>query len=269
MADERILAKCADGRVGNLILSPREGFWSDCPCVETDPTVSAYQFFDDFVYSNVGIVTSKWFKSADTGTAALTSAATLALGGVMLLDTTAVKDKWVCLRSVDADVASGAFKITKDSGKKLWYAARVYLSPVTIADSAIYIGLGDGTTEQPAATATGAEQFTDGLYFRTLAATPDSLDIGYCNAGGGAESKQSAVKTLVGTTWYTLGLKFDGVNSIQAFVDGTAVGVPILADATDFPSLVGLTPYLHILNGSTAATSRKLYIDWVKCVQIR
>ena len=268
MADERILAKCAEGRDGNRILSPAEGFWSDCPCVEVDPSVSAYQFWDDFTYSSVGIVTSKWYKSADTGTAALVSAATLALGGIMLLDTTAVKDKWVCLRSVDADIASGAFKITKDSGKKLWYAARVYITP-TLADSAIYLGLGDGTTEQPAATATGAEQFTDGLYFRTLCASPTALDIGYCNAGGGAESKQSGVKTLVAATWYTLGLKFDGVNSVQAYVDGTVVGVPILADATDFPTAVGLTPYLHILNGSTAATARKLYIDWVKCVQLR
>lgn len=267
MADERILARCAAGRNGNMVLSPAEGFWSDCPCVETDPSVSAYQFFDDFVDSSLGIVTSRWYKSADTGTVALTSAATLALGGVVLLDTTAAKDKWVCIRSVDADIASGAFKITKDSGKKLWFAARIYLS--SVADDAIYIGLGDGTTEQPAATTTGAEQFTDGFYFRTLTASPTALDIGYCNAGGGAETAQSAVKTIAATTWYTLGMKFNGVNSIQCYVDGVAVGVPILADATDWPTAVGLTPYLHILNGATAATSRKLYVDWIKVVQQR
>jgi len=269
MADERILAKCADGRVGNLILSPREGFWSDCPCVETDPSVSAYQFFDDFVDSSVGIVTSRWYKSALNGTVALTSAATLALGGVMLLNSGGGKNDYVCIRSVDADVASGAFKILKNSGKKLWFAAKVYLGSATLTDSVIYVGLGDGTTEQPGATGSGASQFTDGLYFRTLIASPTALDVGYDNAAGGAETVQSAVKTVVKETWYTLGFKFDGVNSIQAYVDNVAVGVPILADATDFPSLVGLTPYLHILNGNVAAVSKLMYIDWIKCVQIR
>ena len=268
MADERILARCTAGRNGNLVLSPAEGFWSDCPCVETDPSVSAYQIFDDFVESSVGIVTSKWYKVVDTGSAALASAAALALGGITKFDTTVAQNKWACLRVVDADAAQGAFRIVANSGKKLWFAARIYSSSVALTGQIIYVGLGDGTTDQCGANGTGESAFTDGLYLRTLTASPTALDFACINALT-AESPKSAIKTIATATWYTIGFKFDGRGAVQAYANGLAVGSPILVADTAFPTLVGLTPYLYLQKGDAAAASKTLYVDWVKCVQLR
>ena len=269
MADERILSRCTAGRNGNLILSPSgDGFWSDCPCVETDPSISAYQIFDDFVESSVGIVTSKWFKNSDTGTAVLASAAALALGGIMKFDTTVAQDKWVVLRVVDADAAQGAFRIVANSGKKLWFAARIYSSSAALTGQIVYAGLGDGTTDQCGANGTGASAFTNGLYLRTLTASPTKLDFACINAAA-PESAKSAIKTIATATWYTIGFKFDGIGAVQAYADGVAVGNPILVSDTAFPTLVGLTPYLYLQKGDAAAASKTVYVDWIKVVQLR
>ncbi len=264
MADERILARCAAGRDGEYALSPAEGFWSDCPCVEVDPSVSAYEVFDDFVYSSVGDVTSKWMKDADTGTAALGSAATYGLGGIMVMDTTAAKNKYVGLKVMDADAKNGSFKITKSSGKKLWFAARVKLT--SVADEVLYIGLIDGATTKCGADDSGAENLADGVYFRTLTATPTALDFAVANTVGG-ETAHAAVATIAASTWYTFGFKFDGANSVQAYVNGTALSNPFQADATDFPTLVALTPHIYIQSGN--GTRAYMYVDWVKVVQLR
>ena len=269
MADERILARCTAGRNGNLVLSPSgDGFWSDCPCVETDPSVSAYQIFDDFIDSSIGLVTSRWYKAVDTGSVALASAAALALGGIMKFDTTVAQDKWGCLRVVDADAAQGAFRIVANSGKKLWFAARIYSSSAALTGQIIYAGLGDGTTDQCGANGTGASAFTNGLYLRTLTASPTKLDFACINAAV-AESAKSAIQTIATTTWYTIGFKFDGVGAVRAYVNGLAVGNPILVSNTAFPTLVGLTPYLYLQKGDAAAASKTVYVDWVKCVQLR
>jgi len=264
MADERILARCAAGRDGEFVLSPAEGFWSDCPCVEVDPSVSAYEIFDDFVYSSVGDVTSKWMKDADTGTATLGSAATYGLGGIMVMDTTAAKNKYVGLKVMDADAKNGGFKITKSSGKKLWFAAKVKLT--SLADEILYVGLIDGATTKCAADDTGAENLADGVYFRTLTATPTKLDYCVANTAGG-ETATSDVATLVASTWTTIGFKFDGANTIQAWLNGVALHDVHMADETDFPTAVALTPYLYIHSGN--GTRAYMYVDWVKCVQMR
>lgn len=266
MADERILARCAAGRDGELVLSPSEGFWSDCPVVSVDPNVSAYEVFDDFTWSSVGDVTSKWMKDADTGTAVLGSAATYGLGGVMVMNTTAAKNKYVGLKVTDADAKNSAFKITAANGKKLWFACKFKVTDLT--DDVIYIGLIDGTTTKCGADDTGAENLADGIYFRTLTATPTALDFAIANTAGGETVVKAGAKTLVADTWVIAAFKWDGVNTVIPYFDGVAYpAYNVVSSATDFPSAVSLAPRLYVHSGNGTDTS--LVVDWIKCVQDR
>jgi len=265
MADERILKRCSDGRNGNLILSPTEGFWSNCPTIEVNPEVSAYELFDDFMYSDIGDVTSKWMKDAVNGTVANGSAASYRLGGVVVLSSNSTKNDYVNLKAWDSDNAGGPFKITSGSGKKLWFEAAVYLS--SVADEVMYVGLMDGLTTKPFDDDTGDGIAVDGIYFRTLVASPTAVDFATTRNSTEAVVK-AAIQTVAATTWYRFGFYFDGVSTVIAYVNGLQEsGTAVTVTATTFPYDVGLTPYIGILTG--AGADKKLAVDWIKCVQAR
>lgn len=267
MADERILKRCSDGCDGDLILSPTEGLWSDCPCVSMDPNVTAYEFVEDFTFSGIGDVTSKFMIDAVHGTAALGSAATYGLGGVLVLDTGATKNDYINAKVSDADAAKGAFKITANSGKKLWFEARFYLTAETFSGEAAYVGLFDGATTKPFADDTGAADMADGLYFRTLVASPTELD--WCRLRNTTEAEVKAnISAVAKDTWIRVGFKFDGASTVVPYINGTAYPQysTNVAVAT-FPYDVALTPFFGILTG--AAQTKKLIIDWIRCAQKR
>ena len=267
MADERILARCAAGRNGELILSPNEGFWSNCPTVQVNPEVSAYELVDDFMVSSIGDVTGRWMKDVvgAATTIGLASSVTYGLGGVIVLDAgTTAKNNYANLKVTDADAALGAFKITANSGKKLWFAARFELS--SVADECMCIGLLDGATTKPFADDTGARNMTGGLYFRTLTASPTALD--FARTRGSTEGViKAGIKTLVASTWVIAGFYFDGVTTVLPFINGVQASYPTRVDVATFPYDIGLTPYIGILAGANA--SKKLIVDWIRVVQIR
>ena len=267
MADERILAKCAAGRNGELILSPNEGFWSTCPTVQVDPEVSAYELFDDFMASSIGDVTGRWMKDVvgAATTVGLASSVTYGLGGFIVLDAgITAKNDYANLKVTDADAALGAFKITANSGKKLWFAVRFGLS--SVADECMCIGLLDGTTTKPFANDTGARNMTGGLYFRTLAASPTALD--FARTRGSTEAViKAGIATLVDSIPIIAGFYFDGVKTVLPFINGVQANYPTQVNVATFPYDIGLTPYIGILAGANA--SKKLIVDWVRVVQIR
>lgn len=266
MADERILAKCAAGRNGDLVLSPAEGFWSDCPCVSVDPSLSAFEVVDDFTFSSVGDVTSKWMKDADTGIAVLGSAATYGLGGVMVLSTTASKNKYVGLKVTDADAKNSAFRMSAANGKKLWFGCKFKVTDLT--DDIIYIGLIDGATTKCATDNTGAEALADGVYFRVLTASPTKLDFAYNNTAGTEVVPKAAINTLIADTWVTAAFKWDGVGSVVPYINGVAYPqYSAKASNANFPTAVSLAPRLYVHSGNGTDTS--LVVDWIKVVQAR
>lgn len=268
MADERILNKCSKGRNGNLILSPIDGLWADCPCLEVDPNVSSYEVVDDFIDSNIGDVTSKWMLDNTNGTVALGSAATYGLGGMAIFNTGATDEDWVNLKAWDSDNAGGPFKITANSGKKLWFEAKFYLTAVGAVEVvAFYVGLMDGATTEPMADATGERNMDDGIYFRTLSDASTELDFARTRNTTEAEIKAN-IATLVKGTFIRVGFRFDGASTIVPYINGVAYPQynTNVAVAT-FPYDVGLTPYVGIK--TTEAVNKIAVVDWIKCIQMR
>ncbi len=267
MADERIIKRCSEGRNGNLILSPTEGFWSNCPTVEVNPEVSAYEFFDDFMFSNIGDVTSKWMLDNTNGTVAAGSGATYGLGGMAIFNTGATDEDWVNLKGWDSDNAGGPFKITANSGKKLWFESKFYLTAVGAVEVvAFYVGLMDGLTTEPMADATGAKNMVDGIYFRTLSDASTQLDFATTRNSTETEVK-AAINTLVKDTFVRVGFYFDGANTVQAYINGVATSTVVNVAATTFPYDVGLCPYVGIK--TTEAVNKIAVVDYVKCIQMR
>lgn len=270
MADERILKKCSDGRNGELVLSPTEGFWAACPTLQVNPQVSAYEFFDDFMDMSQGAVTSKWDVDATNGTLKLAQAATYGLGGMGVFNCPGTANDYINAKVTDANAALGAFKITASSGKKLWYAIRFKLDVVTY--DCICLGLLDGTTTKPFADNTGVNdgEVAGGVYFRTVSGLLGvggySLDFATSRNSVEAEVK-AGIKTLVASTWVIAGFFFDGVSSVLPFINGVQQAYPVLVTAATFPYDIGLTPYIGMLDSVGAA--KNLVVDWVKCVQER
>ena len=250
-----------------LEAGPETGFWADCPSpLDPDPS-RAIQFFDDFIATSIGDVTSTWTLDSTNGTAIIGEAETSntpGIGGYVTLNVPGTAEDWASLKVSSADTGA-SFKITKDSGKKLWFeVGGIFIS--SVADISIYIGLFGKADKEVGVDDTGAENYADGVCFRTLNGTPTEIDTAVGKNGTEGEVKSDGA-TLAANTEIKLGIYFDGVNTITFFVNGTALADTVAADATNFPHDVGLTPLLYVKEG--AGASKSLHVDWAKCVQLR
>lgn len=267
MADQRIIKYCGEGKDANLILSPLSGMWSNCPSVTAQPNLSAYEMFDDFVAFPVGDATSKWTLDATNGTAVLGTADVNGLGGVVVLNTSGTLAEDFAQIKVTSTDTGAPFMIVSNSGKKLWFEARVYVTSVT--DDSIYVGLFNDAATEVGTDDTGAAHATtliDGVYFRTKNATPTVIN--WAVAKTNTETAVLvAAGTLAATTWIRLGFYFDGVTSVVPYINGTAVSGVASTDITNFPDTVGLTPLIYIKEG--AASAKALWCDYIRVVQER
>ena len=265
--DFRIIKHCGKGRDADQILSPISGFWAGCPIPRVDPENSCYEIYDDFTSFDVGDATSKWTLDQLNGTAVLVSAeAATGLGGVVAL-TAANNDNDFAQIKVTSTDTGAPFKIVEDSGKPLWFAARVYVSSIA-ADSSYYVGLFNaGATEIQAdnSGAAHASKLIDGVYLRTLCATPTEIDIGI-NKDSTETEVEGAAGTLAATTWTTLGFYFDGAATVAFYQDGVLISA-LDTEATNMPDDQGLTPAVAVKSGTTS--NRVLNVDWIRCVQKR
>jgi len=264
--DFRIVKHCGLGRNADQMLSPVSGFWALCPIPRVDPEYSCYTVEDDFTSFDVGDTTSKWTLGQTNGTAALVSAeATTGLGGVVAL-TAANNDNDFAQIKVTSTNTGAPFKLTASSGKKLWFAARVYPSSIA-TDASYYVGLFNPGTTEIQADNTGAmhaSTLIDGIYLRTLCATPTEIDIAVAKNSTETEAKGAAGTLAV--AWTVLGFYFDGAETLSFYQDGVLIGSADM-DATNMPDDQGLTPALAVKSGTT--TSFALNCDWIKCVQVR
>jgi len=248
------------------------GFWSDCPIPRVNPEESAYEFFDDFTKFSVGDNTGIWTLDQTNGSAVLVSSeAATGKGGVVRIGTDGTADNdYATIKVTTADTGA-AFRIEDGAttSKKLWFAARVY--PYEVTDCSYYVGLFDQTTTEPGLDDTGAENLgaaQDGVYFRSLNGTPTELD--FCCAKNGSETEvKGAAGTLAATTWITVGFKYDGNSTVQAWINGVKVATVMSTSLTNFPDDVGLTPLMFVKDGEATGEIKYLYCDWIKCVQER
>ena len=261
--DFRIVKQCGKGRDADQILSPITGFWAGCPIPRVDPENSCYEIFDDFTSFDVGDTTSKWTLDATNGTAALVSAeAATGLGGVLALTSTATAHDWASIKVTSTDTGA-PFMVVEDNGKELWYAARIYVSSVSVK-TMYYLGLFAYNDSEVGTDTSGAMAGNDGIYFRTLPATPTEIDIATALSTTETEIK-GAAGTLAASTWTTLGIHFDGAATVSFWQDGALIG-SVDTGVTNMPDDIGLTPLFFTKN---VDTGHVMNIDWIRCVQKR
>lgn len=244
--------------------NPNTGFWEDLPSeCYADPSL-AYFFYDDFLAVTYGDTDSPWTLDGASGTYVMGAGETVGLGGVGVLTAPSGANNCGNLKLSSTDTAAGMFKMTHDSGKNLWYEARIRATGTTA--QVLYVGLADGACTQMGANTTGARNMTDGVYFRALANAPTEIDTGVTKNSTESEVKANAA-THAGTAYMKFGMKFDGVDTVTFYIDGTALTNTVSVAATNFPNDVALTPHFFVLTGTTA--DRPMWIDWIKIVQLR
>lgn len=221
-----------------------------------------YGICDDFLELGIGDVTSRWTLDNTNGTAVLGSAETVGLGGVVTLNAPGTDNDWVSLKLTTTDTGA-PFKITASSGKKLWFGARV--AQASLVETCFYVGLFNENDKEVGADDSGAESVTDGVYWRNLLhATSDKPD--FCVAKNGTETIVKDGAYTQDTEFHIFGFYFDGATTIYPYVDGTGY-TTVSAAATNFPNDQGLTPLVFMKAGTGA--SKTVYLDWIKCVQLR
>lgn len=249
-------------KTGYLKQGGADKMWNGCPTVLLPE--HAYGFCDDFETLAYGDVDAPWTLDNDTMVPVLGSAETVGLGGVLDFGT-ATDNQWATIKRSSADTGA-AYKITKDSGKKLWLGCRV--KNTVIDECSIYFGLFEQGVTEPMADATGAENLgvaEDGVYWRCLLhATSDDWDC--CHAKNGTEVEAAAAQLTSDTDWHVLGVTFNGASLVQWWADDVAVH-SVAADATNFPHDVGLTVLFSMKVGESV--QKNVYVDWIKCVQLR
>ncbi len=250
-----------DGTSFNV--APLTGMWANCPLVNyANGHTIAHEFFDDFHTFSHGAVDADWTLTETAGTAVLGSAETAnttGLGGFVALACGATNNDTATIKLTTTNTGA-AFLV---AGKAMWYEARFMVDGV--ADNSFYIGLCDEATTEPGADDSGAETMAaDGIYWRTLNATPTELDFAHTQGGTEAEVQGDSA-TLGADAIVVVGFYSDGT-TLTPYVNGTAK-TSVLIAAANFPDDQGLTPFVGVKQGASAAAT--IFVDYIKCVQLR
>lgn len=164
-------------------------------------------------------------------------------------------------------------------GTRMWFEARIKVSAITACSINAGLALVGASTFQAAGAivdTTGASATSHGSYllFRTLAASPSSMDVVYATDGTAATVLQQGstglfradgttrLQTLVADTFVKVGFLYEK-GLVWAFVDGKLVNeTGVRYNATNVPDGVSLAPYFGIK--TLGAAARVLTVDWVK-----
>jgi len=246
-------------------IGPNSGFWSNCPYFAYPDLSLAFNYHEDC-----------------TGIASLSQkAATATAGGWNLV---ADSD---CVITADAGSLGGQLQIapksgsnnelyiqlgekgsetfieyTKDSGKKSWVEFRVAYTSITNAAN-IIVGLADETAAAADFINDAGNDIGDNdlVGFVIWEGDPNAIDCIHQKTGG-ASADPGVAGVPVAGTFLTLGLYFDGAETVTYYKDGTAVQTADLDTAT-FPTGEELSPIIALKNGAADA---ELQLDWVRMV---
>lgn len=242
--------------------SPLQGPWKGCPGPYADPA-GTFEVFDDFVGLAINSDSNPidWIWVGDTnGKVALQSSE---LGGVVRI----TADDGVANNGTSISKVGEPFAIVQNSGKKLWYGARVKSTVATEDEQLLAFGLAGAGLDQDVMTdTTGAIADTkDFVGFNILQTASELIACSYKTASIAVVS-QTAI-TDHEDAWHVFNLVFDGLITVQPWVDGVKLTTAIDVSATAFPE-TGLTPYFGIKVVSTTA-DEVVDVDWIRCVQLR
>lgn len=195
--------------------------------------------FDDFAAADWVITTT------EAGAGSATEAIGNLDGGVLVLTNDAADDDndWLQYSGRDASGAVETFKF--QSGKKLWFKARLKVSDATQSDFVIGLQITD----------TSPLAVTDGVYFRKDDGDAN-LDFEVLKDSAGTSS--AAISTVSNDTWMTLGFFYDGVSAIYVFKDDNLIKTSAV---TGLPDDEELTISFGIQNGE--AVAKIMSIDYI------
>lgn len=213
---------------------PSPSIWADCPNTLLNDLGLGYFYHNDFLGGPV-TATVTAASAIIPGMSILADAATVAsyvagrVGGFLDIETDGDDNDAFTAHTEPLGT------ITRNSGKKFWFEARVELGDVAM-DGGFFVGLVEeaGATLELVADDAAALIGESYVGFRVLADDPDAVDAVYKkDAGTEVEvladvTNATAIATadrasLVNDTAVKLGIKFDGRTTLSFYVNGIKV----------------------------------------------
>ncbi len=246
-----------------LELGPGTGFWANCPHLAYPDASLSFQWFEDFIGHVTFAATSGaagGWKVLGDATYDLVAAAGSIGGQIQLTPETASNNElYVQLGELGTETY---IEYVKNSGNKSWVEFRIALTSITNAANML-VGLAEeGSAAANFINDSGADiDDKDVVGFVVWEADPDAIDCIHQKAAGAlADAGLAGVPTA--GTFLTLGLYFDGVETLTYYFNGTAVQTADLDTAT-FPTDEELSPIIALKNGAGDMT---VEIDWIRMV---
>lgn len=246
-----------------LSIGPATGFWSGCPMPDYPDASTVYVWHEDFI-GNVSFAATSgaaggWKTSGDATYDVFAAAGSI--GGQLQLAPETGSNNEV-YHQLGEKGTETYIEYVKSSGKKSWVEFRVALTSVTNAAN-VLIGLAEEGAAAANFIADAGDDIADKdvVGFVVWEGDPDAIDCIHQKSGGAfADPGLAAVPTAGG--WLTLGLYFDGSETVSYYVNGTAVQTADLDTAT-FPTGEELSPILALKNGAGDAA---LQVDWIRMI---
>ena len=214
-----------------------------------DPT-SVITFMDDFIKFDP----SDWFitRIMTQNTTAGVETNSDASGGILTFYPSAGdNDSTFYQYKGYSNVTTASEIVTLESGKKVWFKARMKVSDT--GDSDFIMGIQSADTTPLTAP-------VDGVYWKSDDGD-DYLDF-QVYAGSVSTTAETAVATIVDDTWFTAGFYWDGVDTIEYFYNDSIQG----STTASYPT-AAMTLSFGVQNGSAAA--RTMTVDYYCLIKER
>lgn len=255
------------GRAAALVSSrPSPIIWKDCPVVDflKDPA-KGFHVLEDFKKACFGATTVggfRFYSFLETGSALVL--ADDEKGVVQLRNDTTANDSTTL---VTGNNTTGCITPANESAKKWWFEVRFKTVSITTADIGFFLGLaikGQAADTKPLADTTLVVNAISHVGFRVAADAGAALDFVW-NLAGQTAQETASVQTLVANTWYRAGFKYDPVtNKVKVYIDGVENKDAAFEMSHASAPAACLAVCLSKKNGSGAASSDYVHIDWVR-----
>jgi hypothetical protein len=248
---------------GDATIGPASGFWAGAPSAAiTDPS-NAYKWHEDFIdglrLPAASGSTAGW-KSSGDATYDLAAAAGSIGGHIQTAPETGSNNE-VYFQLGERGTET-YIEYVKDSGLKSWVEFRMTLDSITNAANT-FVGVASEGAAAANFIADAGDDFADVdlLGFVVWEADPDAIDCTHQLTGGAFADPGLAGVPVAGTA-FTLGLYFDGAETLTYYYNGSAVQTADLDTAT-FPTDEEMSPMIALKNGAADAG---IDIDWITMV---
>lgn len=249
---------------------PSPSVWKDCPRGRLVSEGTGYYFHEGFLggatsaafLASMTVGSGSMSFTGDTATVFAHKAAEL--GGWMDIETDGDdNDGW----SIHTEPMA---KIVLNSGQKVWLETHMEIGDAD-GDQGFFFGLAAEAAQSQDIIADGcAALIGESLVGFRLLTGENAIDFVY-KLDAGAEvivasdvtnaSALDAGAALADSTPFKLGMRFDGKETLQVFVNGTKIAEASLASAT-FPDSVDMVTIMALKTGAIAAESAA--VDWVR-----